>query len=135
VYLERFNLHDAIDATLGRFADDARAKDLQLASRIGEDLPREVFGDLDTLSVLLGRLVDHAIRSTERGEVVISARRDLGNRYRFAVSDTGKGMTPEDSLRFVTAMDGDVGVHTAPELGSTAWFFARLEPAEATAGA
>jgi len=128
VYLQRFNLHDAIDAALGRFADDARAKELNLARRLADDLPRDVFGDLDTLSVLLGRLLDHAIRSTERGEVIVSARRELGDKFRFAVSDTGRGMSPEDSLRFVTAMDGDVGVHTAPDLGSTAWFFARLEP-------
>jgi signal transduction histidine kinase len=135
VYLERFNPHQTIEATIARFADEARAKQLSLASRIADDLPRDVFGDVDSLSVLLGRLVDHAIRSTDRGEVVVSARRELGNRYRFAVSDTGRGMTSEDALRFVTGMDGDVGVHTAPNLGSTVWFFARLESAEATASA
>jgi signal transduction histidine kinase len=135
VDLHRFDLHEVIAAAVERFADDARAKQLSLVQRLADDLPRVVFGDPDTLSVLLGRLVDSAIRCTERGEVVVTARRELGHRFRFSVSDTGSGMTAEESLRFVTAMEGDVGVHTAPNLGSTVWFFARLEPAEATAGA
>jgi len=133
--LERFNLQELIGATVERFAADARARQLGLVTHLADDLPREVFGEPDMISVLLGRLLDHALRSTERGEVIVSVRRELGNRFRVAVSDTGVGMTAEASLRFVTGMNGDVGVHTAPDVGSTVWFFARLEPAEATAGA
>jgi signal transduction histidine kinase len=135
VELERFELRELIGATVERFAADARAKQLALHVRLADDLPREVFGEPDMISVLLGRLLDHALGSTESGEVVVTVRRELGNRFRIAVSDTGRGMTPEASLRFVTGMNGEVGVHTAPDLGSTVWFFARLETSEATAGA
>ena len=133
--LERFNLQELVGATVERFAADARAKGLRLTTCLAGDLPREVFGEPDMISVLLGQLLDHAVRSTGSGEVVVNVRRELGHSFRFAVSDTGSGMTPEASLRFVTGMNGDVGVHTAPDVGSTVWFFARLEPAEATAGA
>jgi len=143
----------------------ARAQDRRLAleSTIAIDLPRTLRGDTTLLRRILTNLVGNAIKFTERGCVRIEVTRvqsDLTTLVRFAVVDTGIGLTPEQTGRvfdaftqadasharkyggtglglaicreLVELLGGKIGVTSEPGQGSTFWFTAQLEPAIAT---
>ena len=112
----------------------------------------EVFVDPDRLRQILLNLIGNAVKFTEKGSVSLNAacRRRAGEWHlRCEVADTGPGIDPDDvSLLFerftqigdtnkrfggtglglaickgiVTAMEGEIGVHTALGNGSTFWF-------------
>jgi len=138
----------------------AHAKGLALESAIAVDLPRHFRGDSALLRRILTNLVGNAIKFTERGCVRIEVTRvqsHTATLVRFAVADTGIGLTPEQTSRIFDAftqadasharkyggtglglaicrelvelMEGKIGVTSEPGQGSTFWFTARLDPA------
>src|SRR5207237_5226995 len=102
-----FNLHDIVESVAGMVAVRAAAKGLELASMIDHDLPQTVRGDPFRLRQILANLAGNAIKFTERGEVVLRARRHTGTRdgvtIRFEVIDTGIGVSPEQQSRLFEA--------------------------------
>jgi signal transduction histidine kinase len=75
----------------------AEEKGLTLRVDVPEDLPA-VDVDTDRLTQVLNNLVSNALRYTERGEVVLSARAE-GEWVTLCVRDTGSGISPEDLPR------------------------------------
>jgi len=102
-----FNLHDIVESVAAMVAVRAAAKGLELASLIDHDLPQTVRGDPFRLRQILANLAGNAIKFTERGEVVLRARRHAGTKdgvtIRFEVSDTGIGVSPEKRSRLFEA--------------------------------
>lgn len=105
LYLERVDA-DALVATV---ADTARALVSRGANALVIDVPEplgEIGSDVVKLRQCLFNLVSNAAKFTQAGTITLSARR-TGRTIRFAVADTGIGMTPEqlDRLfeRFVQA--------------------------------
>ena len=96
---ERFDLHDTIEETIELFASAARSKELNLACRISDDLPQQVFGDAGRLRQILTNLIGNAIKFTEAGEVVLTVRSagSAGEHFaaEFEVRDTGVGIPVE----------------------------------------
>jgi PAS domain S-box-containing protein len=78
------------------FAARAREKGLGLAAFVDADLPAGVRGDAARVRQVVGGFVDNAIKFTEKGEIVVAARRvsEEGGavRVRFEVQDTGAGL-------------------------------------------
>ncbi|HEU0225666.1 MAG TPA: response regulator [Steroidobacteraceae bacterium] len=78
----------------------AAAKELELIVDLAPELPERVMGDPGRLRQALANLVSNAIKFTQAGEVVISARREAAgggapdDRIRFEVRDTGVGVAP-----------------------------------------
>ena len=133
---------------IGAACEDA---DLSLRVELDADLPRWVHGDERRLRQVLLILSRNAISFTERGEIGLVAGRVPGSDHlRFEVQDTGVGIVNEQIHRvferfyqvdssmtrehggpglglavfrdIVTAMGGQVGVHSAPSMGSRFWF-------------
>ena len=81
----------------------AHQKDLEFSVRIAPEVPMLLKGDPLRLSQLLGNFCSNAVKFTERGEVLLSVevaeRHPGGVRLRFAVSDTGIGLSPEQISR------------------------------------
>ncbi|MGB0127297.1 MAG: response regulator, partial [Rhodocyclaceae bacterium] len=134
-----------------------QAKGLPLHIDI-EALPAQLQGDVTRLTQALLNYLGNAAKFTERGELTLRARvieeseHDL--RVRFAVEDTGIGLSAEQQGRLFTAfeqadstttrrfggtglglaitrhlarlMGGEVGVESRPGCGSTFWLTARL---------
>jgi signal transduction histidine kinase len=61
--------------------------------------PSPIEGDVDELGILIGNLIDNALRYTPPGgRVAVRCRRD-GDRVRLEVRDNGPGVPPEDRSR------------------------------------
>jgi len=148
-----FDLMRVIEGVDGLMRDKAEEKQLQWSMRLDPRLPRHVFGDPLRLSQILLNFVGNAVKFTERGGIVLAVdllEEGVGMvRLRFAVSDTGIGLTPEAkarlfqpfeqadssttrkyggsglglaiSQRLAHLMGGAVGVDDMPGGGSTFW--------------
>ena len=102
--LAPFALRDVVGETLHTLAMRAHAKGLELACRVGPDIPDCVIGDAGRLRQVVVNLVGNAIKFTEQGEIVVDvALEDAGDRgigLRFSVADTGVGI-PRQKLEMI----------------------------------
>ncbi len=136
----------------------ADAKGLALELAVAPELPEVVRGDALRLRQVLTNLVGNAIKFTERGSVRISATvAESGDPLlvQFAVTDTGIGLTAEQTSRvfeaftqgdasharkyggtglgltisrdLVELMGGEISVTSQPDLGSNFRFTARFD--------
>ena len=142
----------------GIVGERAREKGLEVIIDVDAVLSEPLCGDSMRLSQALLNYVGNAIKFTESGRIMISACPQESSEaeylVRFAVSDTGIGMSEEQEARVFQAfeqadssttrkyggsglglaitrrlaelMGGDVGVNTLAGVGSTFWFTARL---------
>jgi signal transduction histidine kinase/DNA-binding NarL/FixJ family response regulator len=157
-----FELRTTIDALIDFFTAEAERKGIALRVLYTEEVPAFVRGDPGRIRQVLTNLLSNAIKFTAAGKVVLQVSR-MGETedqvaVRFAVSDTGIGITDEASRRLFTAfsqadasttrryggtglglviskqlvdlMDGTMGFESEPGRGSTFWFALPLEKAK-----
>ncbi|MDY6986797.1 MAG: response regulator [Thermodesulfobacteriota bacterium] len=95
-----FDLKDNVGDTLKTLAARADGKDLELAYYVVPDVPETLIGDPGRLRQILMSLVENAIKFTEKGEVVLRVEKESEDKdkifLRFAVTDTGIGIAPEN---------------------------------------
>jgi len=153
-----FNLSAVLDNVASIITPGAQEKGLTI--EIDRDaVPAWLRGDAVRLRQALLNFAGNAVKFTDTGRVMLSALllKDDGDELlvRFAVADTGIGITPEARQRLFQAfeqvdasttrkyggtglglaitrqlaqmMGGDVGVDSTPGVGSTFWFTARLQ--------
>lgn len=154
-----FDLGDLLADAVGLSIQTAHNKGLEVLYRIMPDVPQHLKGDPLRLGQILTNLVSNAVKFTEKGHVSIQV--DLENVegekvcLRFAVSDTGIGISSEASSRLfqpftqadssttrrfggtglglaisrelVHMMDGKLWVESEEGTGSTFNFTANLE--------
>jgi len=137
----------------------AYAKGLKFSCSVTPSVPRLLSGDPGKLRQVLDQLLGNAIKFTENGRVSLSAEfldeTSDALIVRFAVEDTGIGVTEEQrrrlfepfvqgdgsltrryggtgiglalSKKLVELQGGEIGLDTNPGGGTTAWFSAALE--------
>jgi signal transduction histidine kinase/CheY-like chemotaxis protein len=95
-----FLLRQALEGVVQSLSIGAEGRGLDLTCCVDDDVPNAVVGDVGRLRQVLINLVDNGLKFTERGGVSIgvrvAARRPDGVSLRFAVTDTGLGIRPED---------------------------------------
>ncbi len=153
-----FELRDLVELCLKMVAERAHAKGLELTRLIDESVPVQVVGDAGRLRQVLLNLVGNAVKFTVHGKVVVrvASKGEEGGsvRLRFAVTDTGIGISPEAqkclfqpfsqadssitrrfggtglglaiSRQLVELMGGAIGVESEAGKGSTFWFTVKL---------
>lgn len=154
----KFNIIKLLEDICKAHIVKAKEKGLRLNYRLDENLPENLIGDANKLSQVLNNLLSNAIKFTHLGEVLITV--DVLNDFeskiklRFAVSDTGIGISKEDikklfisfsqvdgsitrkyggtglglviSKRIIEMMNGNVWLESEPERGSIFYFTCEL---------
>jgi signal transduction histidine kinase/CheY-like chemotaxis protein/HPt (histidine-containing phosphotransfer) domain-containing protein len=126
---QRFNLRQAIEATLDLMAGRAAEKGLNLAYYISDDTPAALVGDITRLRQILTNLLSNAIKFTEQGEVVLTVTTTSETdtpkptkvtplTIHFAVHDTGIGIPAERIDRLFHAFS-QADASTARRYGGT----------------
>ncbi len=157
-----FELAKVLDNLGTLVAEKASSKGIALIFRVDPAVPHFLIGDPMRLGQVLINYANNAVKFTEQGEIRIEIslreaaddQTDQSLMLRFAVCDTGIGLTPEQQAnlfqsfqqadnsttrkyggtglglaickRLVELMDGEVGVDSEFGKGSTFWFTARL---------
>ena len=100
-----FNLRTMVEDVFEMLAPRAHQKRIELASRIGAEVPTIAKGDPTRIRQVLTNLVGNALKFTETGEIVVtvSAQPEDGrHRVKFEVRDTGIGLRAEALQRLFT---------------------------------
>jgi signal transduction histidine kinase/DNA-binding response OmpR family regulator len=117
-----FDLYDIVENVAGMVAVRAAAKGLELATSIDHELPESFLGDPLRLRQILANLAANAVKFTDRGEVVLRAKRCAGNAdgvtIRFEVTDTGIGISAEQQSQLFAAFS-QADVSTTRKYGGT----------------
>ncbi len=94
-----FELRSLLEESLDLVAGMAHRKKLEICALVEDGVSPCVFGDPTRLRQILLNLLSNAIKFTESGEVILSAHQEEQSGetclVRFAVRDTGIGMTEE----------------------------------------
>ncbi|MGZ8796113.1 MAG: response regulator [Thermoanaerobaculia bacterium] len=160
-----FDVCSAVESVIDLFTDSARDRNIEIGALFDHDIPPVLCGDAGRIRQVLTNLVANAVKFTSEGEVIVhlnAVRSDEGAVHvRFAVTDTGIGMTGEVmnrlfrpftqadatttrqyggtglglaiSKQLVELMGGTIHVESAEGKGSTFWFTLPLERAAADA--
>ncbi|MEF8701083.1 MAG: ABC transporter substrate-binding protein [Candidatus Accumulibacter sp. UW20] len=152
-----FALDDVLNSVFAVVNDSLIARGLTLQTDVS-GMPQTLRGDPTRLSQALVNYLGNAVKFTERGSITLAAcvaeETDGAYLLRFAVSDTGIGMTAQQQTRLFAAfeqgdqsvtrqyggtglglaitrriaemMGGEVGVDSTLGQGSTFWFTARM---------
>ncbi len=153
-----FDLNPLLETAIQLMRAKADKKKLILISFVSPDVQARVQGDPSRLRQIVVNLIDNAIKFTEQGKILIQVCLDDDTKQiRFAITDTGIGLSQEQSAKlfqpFVQAdgsttrryggtglglsicknlvelMGGKIGIHSSPGKGSTFWFTVPLEAA------
>ncbi len=102
-----FDLRMLVEEAVDLVAAAADRKGLELLCSMDPSMPANFRGDASRLRQILLNLLSNAVKFTQCGEVVISVNcvpeTDSRSLLRFAVSDTGIGMSPEVRSRVFDA--------------------------------
>lgn len=102
-----FDVRTTVEETVALVAERAYAKGLEVGCLIQASVPSRLRGDPGRLRQVLLNLLGNAIKFTERGEVLVTVRREQeelasdGSKVvvRFEVTDTGIGLTPQQQKK------------------------------------
>jgi signal transduction histidine kinase len=87
---------ELLDVLLASHRKAASAKGLALSSEIDPALPKVMVGDIERLRQIFGHLIGNAIKFTDHGSVIVSAKvTDSAPEHisvRFCINDTGPGI-------------------------------------------
>jgi CheY-like chemotaxis protein len=98
-----FNLHDTVAGAVQLLGPQARAKGLDLTYVIDQGLGPILVGDPIRIRQILLNLLNNAVKFTGKGKVFLDVRRlsetNEEVQLRFAVTDTGIGLSEEDQKK------------------------------------
>lgn len=159
-----FSVRGVVDGSMKLMQHRAAEKNLALYATINNDVPASIVGDSGRLRQILLNLISNAIKFTSVGDVEVQVSLDSQTlatpSMRFAVRDTGIGMTEETRNKIfrpfvqadssttriyggtglglaicaslVNLMNGKIGVDSVVGKGSTFWVVVPITPLTST---
>ncbi|MBK7844553.1 MAG: response regulator [Bdellovibrionales bacterium] len=96
-----FDLKKLIEGILNGLNPKAEAKGIYLVSKFRPEFPVMVNGDRERLAQILFNIIGNAIKFTSTGGVILTVERlkKEVQEFRFAIQDTGIGMTPDQTAK------------------------------------
>ncbi|MEO7116072.1 MAG: ATP-binding protein [Caldimonas sp.] len=88
-----FDLRQCVSSALDLVRNRASEKEVELITSIASDVPVVVSGDVTRLRQVLLNLLSNAIKFTGKGVVSLTVERGADEHLRFAVRDSGIGLT------------------------------------------
>ncbi len=125
---ETFSPQQMVEEVCELLSGRAHAKGIELSSHVAADVPERILSDPGRLRQVLVNLVGNAIKFTETGGVCVHLESDAPAdgrlvRLRFAIADTGPGLSAENRSRifdeFVQADSASTRKHGGAGLGLT----------------
>jgi PAS domain S-box-containing protein len=117
-----FNLTSCVEDVVDLLATSAQAKNVELAALIDTNVPKQLQGDACRLQQIVTNLVGNAIKFTPDGEVLVHVSLEFETSthawIRFAVTDTGIGIAPEDQKKLFQSFS-QVDASTTRQYGGT----------------
>ena len=113
-----FDPTKTIESIIQNFATNAHIKGLDLVTAIDPNLPRLIQGDATRLKQVVGNLINNAIKFTEFGEVTVGAHLVETGAIRIFVSDTGIGLS-EDQTKNIFKAFSQADASTTRNFGGT----------------
>jgi PAS domain S-box-containing protein len=92
-----YSMSDAVQSVMTAVGSLVAEKSLKLVAEVSSDLPHAVGDERRTTQVLLN-LLGNAIKFTDKGQILLKLTNSDGY-FRFAVSDTGRGIAESDLTR------------------------------------
>lgn len=158
-----FDLGETVTDIQSLWSQKAAAKGVVIEALADADVTRWAMGDQVRLSQVLNNLVSNALKFTDEGKVVLTAKPTEGDRVLFTVTDTGVGFDAEQKLKIferfqqadgtitrrfggtglglsicrqlVDLMGGELDCDSTPGEGSRFWFEIELPRIEAAVAA
>jgi len=100
--ITQFQVHEIVNQVIKRFSSNVQAKQLQITTEIAPQLYTFLSGNRDYIDKVLSKLIDNAIKFTQKGQIMIRVQteknRDEKLLVRFEVIDTGIGITEEKQV-------------------------------------
>ena len=147
--MENTNLIKAAQEVYNTFRFEAERKGLECKIEIPDGVKDLIWADPDKIREVMGNLVSNAVKYTQHGQIDIMITNPSENTVRFAVSDTGPGISKEEQARIfkkfyraestagktigtglglyiskllIENFKGSLGLESESEKGSTFWF-------------
>jgi signal transduction histidine kinase len=126
-HVAEYSLRDSLNGAINAMGRQAREKGLRLACHTGSDVPELVQGDPELFRQIISRLLNNAIKFTERGEIVVGLHTEMPMRngilLHCSVTDTGVGIPTEKQRSifdvFTQADGSSTRMHSGVGLGLT----------------
>ncbi len=93
---EKVDVKDEVNMSIHGHEEDLK-ENVKILSSIQEDLPFG-YGDRVRVSEVLNNLISNAVKYTEKGEILVSAKSNDKNLI-ISIKDTGKGISKEDLVK------------------------------------
>lgn len=120
--VQPFDVKELADSAVAVSRGLPGASRLSISSNVAQDVPQTLRGDVRRLNQILLNLLGNAVKFTDTGRVTLSCtvleRREGTVRLRFAVEDTGTGISPELRRRLFKPFEQGAGAAALPGSGT-----------------
>jgi len=118
---QEYRLSEMLERIIPGMEKRCEEKSLDLETEIDKDLPDYLYGDSEKIRQILMNLLSNAVKFTEKGKVSlhVSGEKEEGHtiRLKFAIKDTGIGMTEEEIEKVMHSEKTEIGFAKGAGLG------------------
>ncbi|GAB4318164.1 MAG: hypothetical protein Kow0091_25670 [Geminocystis sp.] len=97
-----FNFYELASSLKSMLLIKATEKNINLLLEIDNNIPKFICADERKLKQILLNLISNSLKFTQAGSITIKAVLETENKIYFAVTDTGRGMKPEELEKLFT---------------------------------